>query len=567
MKDSKLSVVRDKKMKFIHYQQLLFVGIILSGALAQAATIEMDSVIVRPGDIVEVPVYISSATAISGINLCVGFAPDIFSSPEVVRNGALLEGEHHLNSYSPEPSLLAVQAYAQGGMPPFKALSGKVFSLSFLVSATASYGSYSISFATSDIALLAPSGLSDPEGNSIDHTSSPGMVVVQQTIPPTATPTLTNTPTLTETPTPTRTQTPPLTPTNAVPMVQLEVNPQQGAAPLAVALIGKATDSDGLLVQYGWAFHEAQVVEATGSIASATVEAATSRIYLEAGQYRVVFRVWDDRGAVSGATEEIHVWTPIPTHTPTMTTTATWTNSPTFTATPTATSTPINTPTFTLTNTPTITATPSVTVTPTKTPTPRIILSLFPESVVLPVEKKIDFRATITGTSNTRAVWFVNEIYGGNSEVGSVSQGGQYTAPEWVPEPPTVVLKAISQAYETKFDTAAITIIPLVSVSPAKADLVPGGTCQLEQSIFGIPETEVRWCVNDVEGGNESMGTITGNGLYTAPSHLPFSAPIKVEIKAICVSHPDACGTAILTLQPPLHLFILDGHGRVYPKN
>ena len=168
------------------------------------------------------------------------------------------------------------------------------------------------------------------------------------------TPTSTETPAMTATPTVTNTSTPTptATPTNQPPEVVLEYAPQAGNAPLEVNLIGSATDIDGLLNQFGWAFEDGLILNATATIAPATVvvQNSTVHVYQTPGIYAVGFWVKDSGGAIAGTTGEVIVWTPVPTNTPTLSPTPTFTQtqtptiSPTATSTPTATATPTHTP-------------------------------------------------------------------------------------------------------------------------------------------------------------------------------------------------------------------------------
>jgi len=229
-----------------------------------------------------------------------------------------------------------------------------------------------------------PTPTATPSPSSTETPSPPPTETDTPEPPPTETPTSTetatptHTATSTETPTATDTATPTATatPTNVAPDITVDLVPQAGAAPLFVDFIGAATDEDGLLTQYGWAFVDASVLDATGTISSATVESATFFEYAIPGIYSAAFQVWDDQGAVVSATGEIIVWTPTPTETPTNTPTPTntATMTPLPTDTPTATNTPTETPlpTETPTDTPTLTNTPTVTETPTATETPTI---------------------------------------------------------------------------------------------------------------------------------------------------------------------------------------------------
>jgi YD repeat-containing protein len=57
-----------------------------------------------------------------------------------------------------------------------------------------------------------------------------------------------------------------------------------------------------------------------------------------------------------------------------------------------------------------------------------------------------------------------------------------------------------------------------VRVDPAKAAIFPSETIQFSAvvAVTGSDQS-VRWSVNDVDGGNANVGTVTANGFYTAP--------------------------------------------------
>ena len=61
--------------------------------------------------------------------------------------------------------------------------------------------------------------------------------------------------------------------------------------------------------------------------------------------------------------------------------------------------------------------------------TPAITVSVSPGSVSLPQGGTQQFTATVTGATNPAISWAVNGIVGGNSQVGTISAGGVYTAP------------------------------------------------------------------------------------------------------------------------------------------
>jgi hypothetical protein len=86
-----------------------------------------------------------------------------------------------------------------------------------------------------------------------------------------------------------------------------------------------------------------------------------------------------------------------------------------------------------------------------------------------------------------------------------------------------------------------------------------GGTTQLRlycDQLFGGWERVPcghDWRVEDVPGGNATVGTVTSCGLYTAPAELPLEPP---EISASECDYgnecADACGGGVtITLIPP----------------
>lgn len=77
---------------------------------------------------------------------------------------------------------------------------------------------------------------------------------------------------------------------------------------------------------------------------------------------------------------------------------------------------------------------------------------------------------------------------------------------------------------------------------------------------IGLPRTvttttvtspQLTWYVNDVTGGNATLGTISGKGLYTAPAALP-SIATPITIKASTVASKPLSGTAAVSLENPI---------------
>src|SRR5207244_2517917 len=67
-----------------------------------------------------------------------------------------------------------------------------------------------------------------------------------------------------------------------------------------------------------------------------------------------------------------------------------------------------------------------------------------------------------------------------------------------------------------------------VSVSPSLATVSVGTTAQFTATVSYSTNQAVTWQVNGSNGGNASVGTISGSGLYTAPLAVPLPATVTV---------------------------------------
>ena len=176
-------------------------------------------------------------------------------------------------------------------------------------------------------------------------------------------------------------------------------------------------------------------------------------------------------------------------------------------------------------------------------------------SADLEVGDTFQFHASVNNASNTTITWTVNDVVGGNSTVGTMSVDGLYTAPASVPSTNPVTVKATSNADKTKSDTATVTINPKFAISPASVSVQTGHTQQ-----FTANQTVATngWMVNNIGGGNTTIGTISSSGLYTAPASVP--SPATVTVKAVLASNNSKTATASVTITgsspPPSSLTI-----------
>lgn len=76
----------------------------------------------------------------------------------------------------------------------------------------------------------------------------------------------------------------------------------------------------------------------------------------------------------------------------------------------------------------------------------------------------------------------------------------------------------------------------------------------LTATVSNATNTALRWSVNGVLGGNSTVGTVSGSGLYTAPRLLP--APASVTVEAASVADPAKSASATLTITSDIRLTV-----------
>ena len=175
----------------------------------------------------------------------------------------------------------------------------------------------------------------------------------------------------------------------------------------------------------------------------------------------------------------------------------------------------------------------------------------------VPLGGTLQFTANVSGASNTALTWQVNGQNGGNPTVGTISSSGLYTTPATVPNPAMVTVTAISQANTNDESNVSLVIVSgvAVAVSPAAPNLLPGNQQQFTAAVTGNSNTTVSWSVAGVAGGNSTVGTITAQGLYTAPSSLT-TAPTSVTVAATAAVDATKTAQASVTLHKNLSVSV-----------
>jgi hypothetical protein len=168
------------------------------------------------------------------------------------------------------------------------------------------------------------------------------------------------------------------------------------------------------------------------------------------------------------------------------------------------------------------------------------------------------FQAKVTGPSDTTVSWEVDAIPGGNAALGTIATGAKetavYTAPAQVLNPFQVFVTAVSNAQPAAQASLLVNVIPAQKVTVAiavdectnPAAIVVNSSATFTATVNGPSNQNVTWQVNQIPGGNSTIGTITAAGVYTAPANVPN--PATVVVGAASVANPKVVGTESITI-------------------
>ena len=196
----------------------------------------------------------------------------------------------------------------------------------------------------------------------------------------------------------------------------------------------------------------------------------------------------------------------------------------------------------------------SATVTISASGQPAVTISVSPSTAAIASGVTQQFTATVTGSTNTAVQWQVNGVGGGNSQVGTISATGLYTAP-LVTSPITVTVTAISTADSTKSASAMVTVNPAsstitVSLTSGSSLMAINSSQQFTATVTGTTNTAVSWSVDGVAGGDVSVGTISSTGVYTAPSTAGTHTVMATSAASASASASATVSIMSLTLSP-----------------
>jgi hypothetical protein len=94
----------------------------------------------------------------------------------------------------------------------------------------------------------------------------------------------------------------------------------------------------------------------------------------------------------------------------------------------------------------------------------------------------------------------------------------------------------------------------VVTVTPGTSTVLLGDTQPFSAQVTNATNTSVTWSVNGISGGNNATGTISADGIYTAPTDLPSN--MSVQITATSVADATKSSSAKVTLASDISIVL-----------
>ena len=197
-----------------------------------------------------------------------------------------------------------------------------------------------------------------------------------------------------------------------------------------------------------------------------------------------------------------------------------------------------------------------------------IVVSISPNeqsgSLALAVGRRMLFSGLLENSSNMNVLWSVTGRPGGTAEYGFICTPNitpciqrtttttpitvEYEAPPGLPPTNPVFVAAASEADPDKRQGVLVTILLNVEVSvlPQMSTLANGETQQFLSSVRGTSDQRVTWSLSGASCSGGPCGTLTSEGLYTAPASSPSDAVDTITVAS--VEDPQQIATATVRI-------------------
>jgi Fe-S cluster assembly iron-binding protein IscA len=185
-----------------------------------------------------------------------------------------------------------------------------------------------------------------------------------------------------------------------------------------------------------------------------------------------------------------------------------------------------------------------------------IVVTVLPKNTQVTTGAKQQFRASISGATNTGVTWSIKGSGCAGAACGTITAGGLYTAPTVIPTPAQLTVTATSLADSAKSASATVTVVlPIVvTVSPKKAQVTAGTQRDFTATVTGTTNLGVAWSLGGAGCSGSGCGKITAAGLYSAPNVVPTPAQVTVTATSAADSTKSASATITLIAAPAVRL-------------
>ena len=181
-----------------------------------------------------------------------------------------------------------------------------------------------------------------------------------------------------------------------------------------------------------------------------------------------------------------------------------------------------------------------------------VAVAISPSTVGLQAAASQQFVATVTGASQGGVKWSVS-VSGSAAEAtadaGTISADGVYSAPANLATPTNVAVMATSIVNPNATAVASVTVnASRVEVTPTLATLQAGTQQAFTANTTGLKGATLQWMVNGQVSGGTIWGTISQQGIYSAPAIDPGAA---VTVSAASAANSGIAGNATVAIVNP----------------
>jgi len=173
-------------------------------------------------------------------------------------------------------------------------------------------------------------------------------------------------------------------------------------------------------------------------------------------------------------------------------------------------------------------------------------------TLVTPTAGKVGTRVQIFGTGFSTTAAQNSVTFTGASA--SATDAGPTRLLTTVPSGAATGTISVTAPLGSATSAAVFRVLGQLTATPATASIIVSRSAQFQALEAGIPTTNVRWAVNGLPGGDTTVGTVTVDGLYTAPTIVP--SPSTVTVTAIHKDDPTLTASATVAILPPQPVFL-----------